>query len=151
MATAAHIANRLRLLSQETLTPLQLLKLVYISHGWSFPINGKGLIQERIEAWQYGPVVPDLYHAIKSFRGDPVRIPIADGDIELTAAEMSLVDAIYRTYGHYSGSQLSAMTHQPGTPWAVAWERGKNSEITNEMISAHYHQLSAERRVATAA
>lgn len=148
MASAAQVANRLRELSGETLTPLQLLKLVYISHGWSFPINNGALIQERIEAWQYGPVVPNLYHAIKGFRAEPVRNPIADGDVNLNPAENALVEAVYNTYGHYSGGQLSAMTHQPGTPWAIAWERGKNSEITNEMIAEHYRQLSEERRVA---
>jgi uncharacterized phage-associated protein len=56
MATAAAVADRFRELSGNTLTPLQLLKLAYIAHGWSFPIRKQGLIGERIEAWQYGPV-----------------------------------------------------------------------------------------------
>lgn len=149
MATAAQVANRLRELSGETLTPLQLLKLAYISHGWSFPINDSALLGDRIEAWQYGPVVPNLYHAIKHFRSSPVRNPIPDGDGGLTDAEKRLVDAVYSTYGHYSGGQLSAMTHRPGTPWAIAWERGRNSEITNEMISDHYGKLAVERRRAS--
>jgi uncharacterized phage-associated protein len=149
MATAAQIANRLRELSGETLTPLQLLKLVYISHGWSFPINNGPLIGDRIEAWQYGPVVPALYHTLKSFRSAPVTNPIPDGDVPLSQAEVKLVDAVYSTYGHYSGGQLSAMTHRPGTPWATAWEHGRNSEITNEMIADHYRKLAVERRRAT--
>lgn len=146
MATAAQVANRLRELSGENLTPLQLLKLVYISHGWSFPLNDAPLIGERIEAWQYGPVVPNLYHALKGYRDQPVRNPIPDGDIALTDDESRLVDAVYSTYGHYSGGQLSAMTHRPGTPWAIAWERGRNSEITNDMIAEHYRKLAVERR-----
>lgn len=146
MATAAQVANKLRELSGETLTPLQLLKLVYISHGWSFPLNSSPLIGERIEAWQYGPVVPNLYHSLKGFRDQPVRNPIPDGDVPLTDAENRLVSAVYSTYGHYSGGQLSAMTHRAGTPWALAWERGRNSEITNDMISEHYRQLAIERR-----
>lgn len=148
MATAAQVANRLRELSGETLSPLQILKLVYISHGWSFPINGGPLIGDRIEAWQYGPVVPDLYHLIKGFRASPVTNPIPDGDAPLTSREMLLIDAVFGTYGRYSGGQLSAMTHRPGTPWAIAWERGRNSEITNGMIEDHYRKLALERRQA---
>jgi uncharacterized phage-associated protein len=146
MATAAQVANRLRELSGETLTPLQLLKLVYISHGWSFPINNSPLIGDRIEAWQYGPVVPDLYHALKGFRSEPVTNPIPDGSLPLTDTETRLVDAVHASYGRYSGGQLSAMTHRPGTPWAQAWERGRNSEITNDMIEDHYRKLAIERR-----
>ncbi len=146
MASAAQVANRLRELSGETLTALQLLKLVYISHGWSFPINDRPLMGERIEAWQYGPVVPNLYHAIKGFRAEPVRNPIPDGDTPLDASDKRVIDAVYRTYGQYSGGQLSAMTHRPGTPWAIAWERGRNSEITNDMIEEHYKGLAVERQ-----
>jgi uncharacterized phage-associated protein len=145
MADAAQVANHLRESSGGTLTPLQLLKLVYISHGWNFPINNGPLIQDRIEAWQYGPVVPSLYRAIRGYRAEPVRGPIPDGDVPMLPKERALIDAVYSTYGHFSGGQLSAMTHRPGTPWAVAWERGKNSEITNEMIAEHYRQLAAER------
>lgn len=148
MATAAQVANRLRELSGETLTPLQLIKLVYISHGWSFPINDGPLVADRIEAWQYGPVVPNLYHAIKSFRAEPVTNPIPDGDVPLSTDELRLIDAVYGTYGQYSGGQLSAMTHRPGTPWAQAWEHGRNSEITNTMIADHYRKLAVERRQA---
>lgn len=146
MATAAQVANRLRELSGETLTPLQLLKLVYISHGWNLAINGAPLINDRIEAWQYGPVVPILYHKIKGFRSSPVRNPIPDGDTPLSDAETRLIDSVFATYGRYSGGQLSAMTHQPGTPWATAWEHGRNSEITNDMIAEHYKRLAIERR-----
>lgn len=147
MASAAHVANRLRELSGETLTPLQLLKLAYIAHGWSLALHSQPLFNERIEAWQYGPVVPSLYQAIKGFRNSAVRGPILDGDVALTQQELGVVDSVYQAYGRYSGGQLSAMTHRPGTPWAVAWERGRNSEITNDLIASHYSQIAAERGI----
>lgn len=148
MATAAQVANRFRELSGGNLTPLQLLKLVYISHGWSFPINNAPLLGDRIEAWQYGPVVPKLYHALKGFRSAPVTGHIPDGDSPLSEAEVKLIDAVHDAYGRLSGGQLSALTHRPGTPWAIAWERGRNSEITNQMIDEHYRKLAVERRSA---
>ena len=42
----------------DTLTPMQLLKLVFIAHGWCLGLLGRHLIKDSIEAWQYGPVIP---------------------------------------------------------------------------------------------
>src|SRR5882762_236012 len=49
------------------LTPLQLIKLVYIAHGWYLALTQKPLISEQAEAWQYGPVIPSLYQEFKGF------------------------------------------------------------------------------------
>ena len=46
--------------------PMKLQKLVYISHGWNLAIHGKPLISDPIQAWQYGPVIPVLYHEFKN-------------------------------------------------------------------------------------
>lgn len=146
MPSAAAVADRFRVLSGNALTPLQLLKLVYITHGWSFPIQGRGLIPDRIEAWQYGPVIPSLYHSLKDFRSDPVTRPLVGVDDEpLSPNDRSLIDKVYDVYGHYSGGQLSAMTHRPNTPWDLAWRRGKNSQITDAMIAPHYQRIHDER------
>ena len=52
------------------LTPLQINKMVYISHGWILGVFEKPLINNsnnQIQAWKYGPVVVGLYHLLKSF------------------------------------------------------------------------------------
>ena len=49
-------------------TPLQLQKLVFLAHGWAFPLLGRQLVDERVEAWLYGPVFPELYLALKRYR-----------------------------------------------------------------------------------
>src|SRR6516164_9635188 len=52
---------------QKKLDPLQLQKLVYIAHGWHLGLLNRPLFAQRVEAWPYGPVIEDVYHAFKRF------------------------------------------------------------------------------------
>lgn len=124
------------------LTPMQLLKLVYIAHGWMLGLYSKPLIHEDVEAWEYGPVIPELYHAIKYFRHMPVQeIPGVD-TVSLEADESDLVDQVLELYGEKNGIYLSTITHQEDTPWYKTWNRdGKNGVISNDIIESHYADL----------
>src|SRR5260370_13471552 len=59
----------------QQLTQMQLQKLVYFAYGWYLAITGTRLIDERVEAWQWGPVVPSIYKEFKRFRSSSVREP----------------------------------------------------------------------------
>lgn len=127
------------------LTPLQLIKLVYIAHGFSLVYLPEPLLSEPPQAWQYGPVVPSLYHSIKQYGAGPITTQI-EGDTDpqqLSDEARRLIKAVYDTYAHFSGTQLSNMTHQPNTPWSQTWTAaGKNAVIPNEIIQAHYRELA---------
>ncbi|MGA8142178.1 MAG: type II toxin-antitoxin system antitoxin SocA domain-containing protein, partial [Desulfobaccales bacterium] len=59
--------------SGELISNLKLQKLVYYAQGFHLVFYDTPLFSERIEAWTYGPVVPDLYHEYKSH--GPCSIP----------------------------------------------------------------------------
>lgn len=151
--SAIKVANEfLRIASQENpprmLTPLQLIKLVYIAHGWSLVYGPTPLLNEPIQAWQYGPVVPSLYHATKHFRSSPITTMIAgDTDAQALSPESrALIKTVYDSYGRYSGVQLSNMTHQPNAPWSMVWHQsGQNAIIPDEIILRHYVDLRDNR------
>ncbi|PCI04609.1 MAG: hypothetical protein COB78_09970 [Hyphomicrobiales bacterium] len=127
------------------LTPMALLKLVYLCHGWSLALRGELLIREEVEAWQYGPVVPELYHAVKEFRSNAViHISTGGGAADkLSDEQESLVGSVYDSYKHLSGTQLSVLTHQPGTPWSETWNKGgKNATIPTSLIEEHFKELA---------
>ncbi len=133
------------------LTPLELMKLTYISHGWSLCFRDCGLVNERAQAWQYGPVYPDLYHALKSYRASPVtQVPMSGTELfgasELTDDDKNLLKAVFEAYKGLNGVQLSALTHQPNTPWDKAWKRGKNTVIDDSEIKAHFCDLRDRRK-----
>ncbi len=99
------------------LTPMQLLKLTYIAHGWMLGIHGKPLINEPIEAWQYGPVIRNLYAKIKKHRSNFINEKISNNTPELSDDEQEIIDETFEKYGDYTGWELSNITHKQGTPW----------------------------------
>ncbi len=58
--TVADELLRLAKRSGISLSPMKLMKLVYIAQGWHLAIKDAVLFGNRIEAWKYGPVIPDL-------------------------------------------------------------------------------------------
>lgn len=129
----------------KALTPMQLVKLTYIAHGWSLGIRGRDLFKNRIEAWQYGPVIPDLYHATKSYGRNPIPLEaIGDAnDIQVSADDKAFLDAVFEKYQHLDGISLSYLTHKAGTPWTEVFQPGmRHIEIPDDLIAKHYKELA---------
>lgn len=145
--TVANYLLELARRSGNPLTPMQLIKLVYIAHGWSLGLYGRPLIKDEVQAWQYGPVIPRLYNRVKAFRDQPVEgpLPADDADV-LSATEQDLLQQVFAVYGEMSGPALSRLTHAPGTPWAETYKRGTfGLRISNDVIEDHYKRLAADR------
>jgi len=138
-------------------TPMQLIKLVYIAHGWHLGYFGEPLIDETVQAWRYGPVIKSLYDKIKHYGRSSVSEPLQTGpapwnrDSSVDPQTESLLDSVWDSYAGFSGTQLSAMTHQSDTPWYEAWHHqdGKSqyyAEISDDLIAKHYRQKIAQSR-----
>jgi uncharacterized phage-associated protein len=158
------------------LTPMKLQKLVYYAHGWHLGLRGEALINEQVEAWNFGPVIPSLYHEFKGWGDRPIlgratcdevvfdedgtislvedhkpEIPLS-GDLSDTYVR-GLVNRILEVYGRYSGIQLSNMTHASGTPWDRVRTKyegriPKGTDIPQEWIKEHFQQQANEPRPA---
>lgn len=156
MQTAQIIADDILKLAKrqgKSLTPMQLMKLVYIAYGWFLAMQGQKLFGDRIEAWKYGPVIPNLYRATKHFGGGEIpHSMIADSPLSNPALE-SFLESIVTNYGGYSGIALSNLTHRSGTPWQQMYRPGvMNIEIPDHLIREHYERgLDARRTAATSA
>lgn len=127
------------------LTPMKLIKLVCIAHGWMLGLYGKPLINENVEAWKYGPVVRELYHAIKQYRNRPIppeAINYPDDFDSFNEREEQVMDQTMDIYGRFSALNLSRMTHSKGTPWDIVYNQiGRDFPIDNELIEEHYRKL----------
>lgn len=144
LAVAQYILDRCREYKDDAVTPMQLIKLVYIAHGYMLGKHGEPLLDEPVEAWQYGPVVRSVYDAVRDYRSSPVDRVIGwrrwSGDF--TPAECEVMDDVADIYGGVDAIKLSAATHKPRTPWSRTWDRyGKNSIISNDLIENFYERL----------
>ena len=133
-------------LDRDHLTSMQLLKLVYIAHGWNLAVYGRPLIREPVEAWAYGPVVADLYHGVKRWGAGPVRERLrgffshTEG---FSVEEEALMSSVLEAYRDFSGLELSNLTHRRGTPWFRVYydEGGKHKRhalIPDQLIEEHF-------------
>ena len=120
------------------LTIMQLLKLVYISHGWHLEMRKTPLIVNKIEAWKYGPVIPDVYNAFRA-QGVQPSTAVATHPNTVEARDEHLLEQIYNLYGKMSAMQLSDITHEPGGPWDLSSKQwGYFAPIPNDLIQQHY-------------
>lgn len=152
MADARTVANRFLELAkakEQQLTQMQLLKLVYIAHGWMLGLSGRRLIDQPIEAWQYGPVVRDIYNATRGAGREPVYGPLWAPSGALDGEQDDMIRQVFDLYGNMSGIALSNITHMPNTPWALTYKPGAfGTPIDDGLIAAHYRRLAKERREA---
>ena len=125
---------------------LQLVKLVYLAHGWCLGITDRPLISTRIEAWRYGPVVPEVYEAFRP-QGVTIRARAKDENGHLYQSEMDseqvrVVNKVYDTYKDLEPIHLSYLTHQKGTPWSKMYEsHGYYVTIPDNEIHTYYRDL----------
>ena len=129
------------------LSPMKLIKLVYIAHGWMLGLYGRPLIVENVEAWRYGPVIPELYREIKKFRSKPVRAEVfskLDAD-KFDEYEEGVMDEVLDIYGKRTAIQLSQLTHSKNTPWDQTYNSDCRSlVISDQLIENYYAQLYEE-------
>lgn len=123
----------------EQISNLKLQKLCYYAQGFHLAIHGVPLFDERIYAWEHGPVVESLYHRYKEFGS--MGIPVTD-DVPtdgLTPEERGVIEEVSAVYGQFSGWKLRNMTHDE-PPWIEGSKRG-NRVISNAAMAEYFQTL----------
>jgi len=146
MATVFDVAQYI-LKQKGTVTHMKLQKLCYYAQAWSLVWDDAPLFPNRIEAWANGPVIRDLYSALRG------KFGVSSGDLKkgdpnaLSHDERETVDAILKHYGDKSSQYLSDLTHME-EPWQQArlslgvppGERCE-AEITNAQMAEYYSSI----------
>ena len=148
--SALEVADRVIRLSIDEeipVTPLQVQKLTYFCHAWMLGLGRGPLFYDAVEAWQYGPVIRAVYHALKEFGGEQVtRSPLLK-PATFADDEEELIRAVWRRYGQLDGIVLSRMSHAEGSPWEQTYRRDPSSQIIHQhLIRDYFADLIAKRK-----
>ena len=118
---------------------MRVLKLAYMTHGWALAIFDKPLVNDYVQAWRYGPVIPSIYYSFRPhgiYGLNPIPL-VQESDIDDETGK--LIAVVYDLYEHLSANKLSALTHIKDGPWHTKYEPGKRCIIIpNETIAEHF-------------
>ncbi len=157
--TPAHIANYFLQKAEKediNISPMKLLKLVYIGYGWVIALTNEKLFGEPIQAWQHGPVVPSLYNEFKSYGKYPIDTLATELDLDkgtVSTPKISkehdniraILGKVWGVYKDFSAWSLRNKTHEEGTPWDQTYRAsGAFSDIDPELIKTHFHNKIEE-------
>jgi uncharacterized phage-associated protein len=157
--TARHISNYFLERAEregQALTQMKLQKLVYIAYGWYLALTNSKLFEDRIEAWQHGPVIPDLYEEFKNFGREPITVKSIEFDLDsLEATEPTvpehdentqvILDRVWESYKRFSSAALRSKTHEADTPWSRVYDPDKRNQLLrDEDIGEHFRDKIRE-------
>ena len=112
---------------------LQLQKILFYIQK-DFLSKGKIAFADDIEAWQFGPVVPDVYYYFCGFGAMPISI--MQGEYTIEEQDKAIVDEIIETKRILDPWELVAETHKLGGAWDQIYRNGLGNHqvISTELI-----------------
>ena len=113
-------------------TILKLQKLLYYVQGWHLGIFKNPAFNDEFEAWVHGPVIPEVFHAYKFNRWNPIILeeeaPVLEGELQ------AHIDETLDAYGGDSGWALEMRTHRE-SPWIEARGSLPQDVSSNQIIT----------------
>ena len=119
---------------KEPITNLKLQKLLYYAQGFHLAMFGKPLFKEAIERWTYGPVVPEVYHAYKTYGSGTIEYPPEVDFSKFEEETREFLEEVYAARGQYTAWALTQFTHdEPPTK-----DTPERSEISHSQLKEYF-------------
>lgn len=145
--SAAAVANRVLAVARDKgreVTNLHLQKLVYFVQGFALAMLEHPLFNEEIQAWTYGPVIPELYQQVKQYGAAPITGTLkADDAIENDQEAEEVITTVMDKLGHLNAIQLVNLSHRDNSPWAAAWSAKRYSRIPLWQMAIYFKDMLA--------
>jgi Uncharacterized phage-associated protein len=104
---------------------LQLQKILYYIQKEFLRDKGQVSFSDDIEAWQFGPVVPNVYYFFCGFGAMPISRMY--DDISVSGIDLVKVDAIVEEKRILDPWVLVSDTHKPDGAWATIYKNGSGN------------------------
>ncbi|MCY9005658.1 Panacea domain-containing protein [Peribacillus frigoritolerans] len=153
--TALDVANLIT--SRMKCTHLQLQKLIYFFYCNYVKKHKTKPFTEQFFAWQYGPVVKEIYEEFKGYGRNAISVDLVDDTEEILKDEpfklsaysrflktpthhqvSEVVDETLRQFKDVSAYDLVDLSHIKGGPWDLIYKDGlgRDSLIPHSIIEA---------------
>lgn len=122
---------------------LKLQKILYFIQAY-FLIKqpSRCCFDDKIEAWDFGPVVPKAYRKYKQFGSSDIPIIIdfekSNSNDCITGDDKNLIKTVIDKFADYSATDLVGLTRKQ-SPWIDAYIPHMNREITPEAIKEYFN------------
>ena len=141
MPSASNVAKKLLTIAFENddspMTNLKIQKLLYYAQAWYLVNYQVKLFPDRIEAWDFGPVVPSVYGEYKKYINKPIDFrPSGKEGGPFTQQEDRYLREFYNVFGGLSSTVLVSMSHSE-RPWLEASKK-KDRTISTEVMRDFY-------------
>lgn len=122
-------------------TNLRLQKLLYFIQLSFFAICGRPCFEDDMEAWDYGPVVSEVYHQYKVFGSTMISISEEIEADKFSKGDRALMDAMLDACADHTTRQLVNRSHHQ-SPWKNAYVPGMNNIISKDSIQEYSKEFT---------
>jgi uncharacterized phage-associated protein len=146
IATSLNTAHAFLLLASTEgmrLTNLRLQRLVIIAHGAHLAAYNEPLFREPVLAWDFGPVVSDLYDSLRHYGSGYVDCEgpgVHQSLLALNHGASQAIRAAWEAYKAYDESRLGQCLKGIKSPWYGVWNGcgTRYTVISNDLFKEYY-------------
>ena len=94
---------------------------------------GNCLFMDEIQAWQFGPVVPEVYYQFCGFGSGAITMKY---DVEIEDDDVKMINPIVESKREKDPWDLVSETHSQGKAWDITYRNGAGNRhvISPELI-----------------
>lgn len=116
---------------------LKLQKILYFIQAKFLVEKNTLCFSEKIEAWTFGPVIPEVHQQYKIFGNAHIPCVDVQDDFKISEQDKASIDNMIDKCAKFTASQLVEITHRQ-TPWKKAYKSYQNNEITQLSIKEFF-------------
>lgn len=138
--------------SGNIISNLKLQKILYFIQGNFYRLKDRECFVEDIHAWNYGPVVPEIYREYKHFGSNNIpcvkevysfnedTFEFENQEFEMKffdEDDKKIIDEVVEECQLYSANALVSVTHRQ-QPWKECYRRGCDKLIEKKIIEEYF-------------
>ena len=124
----------------DDISNMKLQKLLFYAQSAFLAIKGEALFDNKILAWQHGPVIKEVYEKYKD-KGNQGIIEYDENNLkDISKEDNDLLIDVYNLFGEYSAWGLRNLTHSEN-PWKST---KRNEVITTDKMAKEFREKYLE-------